>query len=83
MWAGDSYLERPCEGWSVVYGLHDRHTLIRYAHHSLSLSVCVRHSIPQLGQCFIFIFITCGEPAFSVDALVDRPSKLSRSGFTY
>ena len=22
MWAGDSYLERPGDGWSVVYGLH-------------------------------------------------------------
>jgi len=86
MGAGDSYLQRPGDGWCVVYGLHS----ITCAFHSGRNSNVSRLSYLQhrlhyrILQLYILaFFITCGGSAFSVDALVDRPSKLSRSGFTY
>jgi len=77
VWAGDSYLKRPCDGWSVVYGLHSITSHVAQIPVPPSLNHCQQHCL------YSFIFITCGGSAFSVDALIDRPSKLSRSGFTY
>ena len=42
MRAGDSYLERPCDGWSVVYGLHSI-TVVECL--STTLAVSLRASI--------------------------------------
>jgi len=79
VWAGDSYLERPCDGRSIVYGLHYLHLGQTKKPPGFPLNITFLH----IKHGFSIIFFTCGEPAFSVDALVDRPSKLNRSGFTY
>ena len=79
MGAGDSYLERPRRGWCVVYGLHYLHLGQTKKPPGFPLNITFLH----IKHGFSIIFFTCGEPAFSVDALVDRPSKLNRSGFTY